>query len=257
MASFDFIDSAAGGYRFAWENRALIFRLAGFPVLIKTACLAVIFAMEWQENTLRQGLVFLPAYFMEGWMVVLCVRMALFGMQESLYPQQRALLGGTLAYILIQLALSLIEGLALGPLEQWAPKEPQDGQGASIVQLLLSLGILGVTLWSFRLLWLHIPIVMGVSVQQFLRHIRSYLSSLQMMGIWVMTLVPMGMVFIVVIQLLNAPFGNQGDSIPAVLIGLNFFLQSLFSVMIAVVGNLAMAYGIRRALQNPPDQRLF
>ncbi|MCK6417637.1 MAG: hypothetical protein L6Q57_01695 [Alphaproteobacteria bacterium] len=257
MASFDFIDSAASGYRFAWDNRGLVLRLAALPVLTKTASLALVFALGWQDNILRQGLIFIPATFMEGWMIAVCVRMAMFGIQESLLGLQRPLLGATLVYVLVQMMLSLAAGLAMGPLEQLAPHAPEAGDSASMMEFLASLAILATTVWLFRLFWLHIPVVMDISMQQFLQHIRSYFSSLQMMGIWVVTLVPPGMVLIIVVQLLNAPFGGSSANTPLALIGLNFFLQSLFAVLIAVIGNVAMAYGIRSALQGAPDRKVF
>ena len=79
MAKFDFIESAAIGYRYVWRERYALLPLVSLPIAVKMGSYAAIYLMNIEQNVLRQGLVLMPAYLLEGFIAILVIRMAMFG----------------------------------------------------------------------------------------------------------------------------------------------------------------------------------
>src|SRR5690606_1781751 len=165
MASFDFIDSAVKGYKFVWAERGYIARLALPLLVIKFASFIFISSTGLEGNVLRQGLVYLPSYFVEGWLLAQLIRLSLFGerwpvpvteaSKDFVLGRSRAVQAGMAVYVMIQMFMTL----TLGLIAQNAPAESQraDLPEPTFGTFVAGIIALAVIIWAFRLLWLYIP----------------------------------------------------------------------------------------------------
>jgi hypothetical protein len=241
MAAFDFIDSAAWGYRFAWQERRTLLRLAGIPFLVRLASFAVITVLGLEENYLRQGLILIPSYFVEGWMVVQAVRMTAPSAGpggEDLHERVRSLSAAMILYVLIKLAVSLFAAMAAmaQALPGGAAAAPEPGAGA----LVAAMAFLFLSLWGFRLLWLYVPVALDYPALDFLRRIRGMTASFSMMAIWLLCFMPIALLLLVVMQILTAVLPPAG-ALPA---------QAAAEIAIAVLSSLGIAHFVQGVYRN-------
>ncbi len=257
---FDFVEMTVKGYTFTWKNRHFIAPLAGIPVLVKLGCLSLIIALDLSDNFLRQGLVLLPSFFLEGWLLAYLVRVAVFNergtggrggenLRDEIFLRARArdVLAGTLVYVLIKLLLSLISGLAMnaegGTVTIHAVPSP------SPQMMVLALLMFGFMLWAFRFLWLNVVVALGYGVWDFVRKAQGGLLSFSMLGTWLLCFVPFAMVLMLISGLLLEIFPPNGNEPAAVYKFLMTGVQSAIDTVIAIVTATAMAYGTQSLMK--------
>lgn len=255
MASFDFADCAAQGYRFFWHDRQKIMRLALIPLIIKIVSLGLIFGFDLEKNYLRQGLLLLPSHFAEGWLIARLIRAAVFGeyLEDRLSgnPQSdfvrfedhiRAILASTIIYVLIKLCLSLCAGIFVEQAEQYQAINEQNSDQASAAAFFVAFTLLALIIWGFRFLWLYIPAALGYSVERFLKRIRGFQSSFAMIATWLLCFVPLVVVLILGLQMISAVFGDTEDRayLYAVII-----LQTVVELIAAIIISVALAFGFQ------------
>ncbi len=248
MARFNFVDAAAKGYMFAWNERRALAQLAFAPLLVKIASFTVIIAAGLEENLLRQGLALLPAYFLEGWLVACAIRLALFGERwpRGTTARSRAIMAGTVSYLLIKLIASVFVGLLMtsgnGLISEPAPAPTLAGFMAMIAFLALAL-------WAFRLFWLYAPLAMGYPALAFLKKIESYATSFYMLGLWLLVMAPMALVTLAIASGLQALFPGAAPDNPSGAF-MYFFAaaQAFIETLIAVIASVGMAHGFREII---------
>lgn len=257
MAQFDFIESASEGYKFVWIHRASVLRLAAVPVILKVVGFVITYTLSLEDNFLRQGLLLVPSYIAEGYLIAFYVRwmllneygnaVALSGNPEeddaNLKDRTRLISAGMIVYVLIKMLLSLSVGLALSA-EQVsdANAAPPD---SNIAFLFGALVLLGFALWAFRLIWIYIPLTLGIRINDYLYAIKGLGSSFYLLGAWVLCFIPIAFVFMLLLQIIQTMFGiedleSAGFAI-ALLIG---GIQSVADTLIAIVSSLAIARGL-------------
>lgn len=263
MFRFEFIDSAASAYRFVVVQHQALYQMALVPFLIKLASFVLIVALNLDENFLRQGLVLLPSYFVEGWLVGKVLRFAVFGeiwpqaltgdpqKDAMLYAERsKALKATMIVYVLIKMVLALITSYALS-----ADAAYQASSAASedpgTVSMIIAVGLLFILLWSFRLLWLYIPVALGQSVKGFIMRLKSFSTSLYMLGTWFLCFIPVALLLLMVAQAVGSIFSIELAVEPPV--AYTYFMvvvQAFVELLTAIVSSVAMAYTIS-ALYKP------
>lgn len=244
MASFDFINAATTGYRFTWKNREMIARYMLPLFLVKIATFVIITSFEINFPPLRQGLVMLPSYIIEGWVLAVLIRFYM-AMQGHDFGTPRTVLASTLIYVLIKLFLSLTAALTLmsaPPVEM-----AQSTTEPSLQSFIAALIAIAVMVWAFRLMWFYIPAAFGYSLRDFAEKISSYATSLYMIGTWMVCFLPAGFVLMLVSQALlsSVPEATQPGAI------YNFVMiaaQAVTEIFVSVVATIAMTEGIRSML---------
>ena len=83
MAHFDFIESAMYGYRTTWNNRHMLLRLAALPFLVKLGCYAALLLLDMDDQYLRHGLILLPSFFAEGFLLAYVIGTVMAGQSLS------------------------------------------------------------------------------------------------------------------------------------------------------------------------------
>ena len=216
MANFDFIESASEGYKFVWEKRAEILPLAVLPFVVKIAIISVIMMMGLEENYLRQGLLLLPFYVAEGWFLSVVIRMAIWGDNtrtlqfsgDELAPVAaiKALRAGVIMFTLIKVIGAAVAGLAmssgLADTMQGKPVVSND----PLLSFVAATGLLLLTIWVFRLLWLYVPLALGYSARGYMAAMRGFKSSFQIIALWLLCFVPIFVVLMMSLEFINGVF---------------------------------------------------
>lgn len=249
MASFDFVDVTIAGYREAWRERHYLVRLAAVPVLVKFICVMATVVLGVSADFIKQALICLPYFFTEGWLLVHVVRLHFCGQrwpfrssgnavedEKILQVRFRAVMAGLLVYVLLCLAESGLMQLVL-PLIQVPPDQAATAPAAGgLFLLLLAVGML----WAVRLNWLYIPAALNYPMGRYLRDLGGLWISFPMIGVWLMSVVPLSFLA----RLLTASFSAPGSPLEFLFI----FVQVAVNSAVVIVTALAMSHALRQAL---------
>lgn len=251
MAKFDVMEAAISGYRYLWQERKIVLPLAVVPFFVKMGSFAAVLLLGLEANILRQGLLLLPAYFMEALWVAVIIRMAMFGerydrgaaaqgrIDENV---KRAVMGAALIYVLTKLVTYFLSGIMMMSREiEKSPMMPEPN-GAPFLTLIM---IVLFMVWAFRFLWLYVPVATGVPVRRFLEIIRPFVSSVYLIALWMLCSIPISAALLGAARLLMAAFpgvDGQGSMVYTVLLAP---LRAAAELGIAGVTGVAMAHALR------------
>jgi hypothetical protein len=257
MAKFDVVKAAASGYQYVWMERKKILPLAVLPFFVKTGSFAAVALLGLEANILRQGLIFLPSFFMEAFIVVVVIRMSMFGERYDKIALgadkidngvKRAVLAGVLVYVLTKMVSYFLLGTAMMAKEiEKNPALPQP-QGSPYMMSLL---ILVFAVWAVRFFWLYVPVAMGMTAGRFLNLIRPITSSLYLIALWLFCSVPLSVVLLGVAQFLMTVFpggDGQGSLVYTTLIAP---VHAVIELSIAAICGVAMAHALRNMINAP------
>ncbi len=248
MAKFNFIDVSGEGYSFVWRERSMLMRLAALPVMIKITSFAVVYWLGFEDNFLRQGLVFLPSYFAEGWLLAYAIRMAVLGESWTAASAERyrSITASMVLYVLIKIMMAVSVGSAMeGKDLTGKDVPPVESSGETLI---LSFILLVMLVWGFRFLWYYVPLAMGIKLSDFWRHSKSISTSFYMMGTWLLCFAPMVFVLLVLSGLMREIFPDVGDEFSGLYVGAMSVVQSIVELIILLVSSVAMAYGVSQMM---------
>jgi len=256
MAQFDIIAASTASYKACWQNRHYLAKLALAPFLIKTCCL--VFATSFgQDNTTSFLMYMLPALFAEGWMLAHFTRFQVLGQTWPFRPtgdrdadmgvlriRARGVLSGMVVYVLISMALGLLTVFAQQYFGPYISEEAlKSGAAIPTHVALLSVLLMAFMFWGFRLLWLYIPTALNSSSSYYLFRLRGLGTSLHMIGVWVICLLPFLLGMQIVATIVAVPIGA--------LLGkaAGYFAVTIVAAAVDTVKSLVvtggMIYGIR------------
>ncbi len=253
-AKFDLIEAAGYGYSNVWAERKPLLQLAFLPFLIKLGSYALILFLGMENQYLRHGLILIPSFFAEGFLLSYVICCVMRGMDlRGNFDQGRAyakdIMAGMIIYVMIQVGLAFFVGSFVQGMQvyQEAGVSPE-AQEPSFLAFLSSLVFLAGMIWAFRILWLYVPVAMGVPARAFLVRIYRFSSSFYMLGCWLLCFVPFGIVMVLVSGVLEDIFPAQGEQASQAF-HLSFaIVQSAFELIIALVSSFAMAYAVRQIM---------
>lgn len=255
MTSLEFIDDCAKAYAYVWTHRAFLLRAAAAAIFLKTLSLLLIIVTLPQPHPLREGLILLPAYVLEGLFLTGLIRFYLY--QEPLHaylPMTRkrandlvdaakkshyttALQYGIAVYLLTKVVLGFIAGVLSINIAQ----DPKEILGEPNIGLaIISLGFLAIIFWSVRLLWLFVPATMGIPLGLFLKKIAGLQQSLYFIGAFIIGTVPLIFLYALISNISAAILGINNP----VHIVFTAFLQSATLLSCLVIQTIAIAHGI-------------
>lgn len=268
MASFDFIEAAVRGYEFVWRERKYLARVAFPVVFVKIACLLAIVSFGVQKQYLLAGLFTFPGFVLEGLLVIGALRYLLYGEyifvwgrvfiphapSKPLFPPVSSenrvfcLQAGLVMYLLIKLFELLLNGytktindvMTAQPMAQ-TPPEP------SLLSFIVMLCFIGIFIWSFRLLFLYVPLTMNVMIKDYLKSVKGFESSLYMLGVYLICFLPLVVGFSFLSEILKMVF----LSIPGIPTIIDAIFLSIHEVVSALVIATAITHGFIEILSNP------
>jgi hypothetical protein len=253
MAKFNFVDAAAKGYKFIWNERRMLLHYGFWPLILKISSFSVIAALGYEKNLLRQGLILLPAYFLEAWLVAIAVRFALFGERSpeplnaasgTNTPQareaRRAIMAGVLIYLMIKLFSSFTGGIIMD-ITADAPKEPSPVTAGMYFAMLV---VTAIMVWAFRFFWIYVPAMMGMRISHFLRLIQGFNSSLYIIGLWMICVMPALLILLAGSKILMLLFPGTSGMGPVIYMQLFAALQAFVEMIVALASSVAFGYAI-------------
>lgn len=251
MASFDFVEAASDAYKFVWKKRQILAGLAAIPVLVKAVTLAGIIFLGLSENYLRQGLLLMPAYFLEGVLLVQVVRMAVLeaggSVKTSPVATQRAIAGGAALYLLTKVFLSFVVGLGFQLKEVEVPEASGDPDVSKFMFLIMVLVLL---IWAFRFLWIYILPALGYRIKDFLKKTRGYMLSFYILGAFFLCYVPFEILNQISYEALKMVFPHGEAGPTDAFLFARAPMISAFDVAFSLVASVAMALGFRAIMED-------
>ena len=248
MARFDFVESASQGYRFTWRQRAALVRLAAWPLTVKIAFFLLVYVLGMEGNILRQGWVLLPTYFLEGWLVVTVIRLAVLPAGST---DRQSVSAAIILFVLVKLVVAVFAGLMSQPAMADLPEQNMPSDGMMFLAAAFTMLVL---LWTFRFLWLYVPAAMGIPPGLFLRKIQGLQLSLYMLALWMLCFVPIALILLLVSNLLAGLFPPDGD-VPARLYLYGMAIgQAVIEMTITLVSSIAMAHAVAQIMTGKPQQ---
>ncbi len=214
--------------------------------LLKILSFMIVTALSLENNILRQGLLLLPSHFLEGvvlaGLIPVAVGQTFSGkVRDRVYPSAGV-------YVLLKLVLSFVMGMVFLGQTLDIPQETQAPAGGAV--WILVAGLIVCTLWAFRLLWLYVPVALGYSMRSYLKGFRGWRASYDMMGLWVLSFIPLVLVMIVCSEILALLVPGAHDEPPSVIFSqILAVFQAMADSLITLVSSLGMAYGIHSVLQ--------
>jgi len=257
MKDFQIINSTSRAYQFVWNNRVICARYGVFPFVAQLLCYAALVMMGMEDNILRQGLFMLPAYFAEGAVICLLVKFALDSLpnQGALFTTEHPLkdtqsedhktrlTAGTIMFVLVQIAF--VVGISLwlrfmiaNGMFSEQPAEPNASTA------FISMAIFMIALWSIRLAWLYVPIIMGFGMKRYLRVVSKFTSSFYMIGIALLCSIPVMFGTWIVMQFVIAAMGVTPDNL-TMTANLTLSVFQIFAgLLTTLLTSIAMAYAL-------------
>lgn len=271
--NFDLIDSAGFGYQRVWVEARYLWRLAMIPIVIKLAATLAVYALGYEDQLLRRGLIMLPATFAEGWVVAQFLRTLLMLERWPMpIPQQndqaafdriiqraRGIVSSVLIFVLINLLTTVI-GWAAFSLDQQAQtivEQTKEG-GEAMPQLgewvfIPALGIMVGMIWAFKLLWLNIPLVLLMPIKDYIKQVPGLLSSIRMLGLFLICMVPLNVLSGIVSYQILAGHDHDLSAAPGQIKFIVILLSVLTDMLTLVIASSAMAYALKDILPRHPQ----
>lgn len=257
MANFDFVEATSRSYSFVWHNRVEVFRLSSLVLSVKIVSFIGLIAFGMEQNVIRQGLIFLPSYLLEGWAIAHIIVMAIYKADGADTKTGFSLPVGEdiennikasmIIYVLTKLTLSFVLGVTFsgqGPDMQPTAPEP------SLSMFVLAMGMLVFMVWAFRFLWLYVPYIFGVSAIQFLNKFKAFGASFNFIGVWLLCFVPLVLAMIAASEVLGFIATMVGlDQKSIVFESMIAVVQAFTDYGMALFASLGVAYGIFSVLK--------
>lgn len=245
---FDFMAAANHGYLTVWENRDVLLRLAGLPFLIKMGCIAAILFLGMEQDVLRHGLIMLPSYFAEGFLIayvlrVLCAGGNLGDDVKQAHSYFQDVVASMVLYVLIKIVLAALIGMTVESLPTDFAQTPQPEPSSQA--FMAAMMLFAFMIWAFRFMWLYVPLAMGVPLSEFLKKIEGFGVSFPMFSCWLMCFLPLATLTLMLskVLLLAFPQVEGGDNLLSTLVIACF--QGCMEIGILTVTSLAMAQGFK------------
>lgn len=279
--ALDMIDSVGFGYRAVWRERVWLAKLMIIPILIKFASLVAILSFGYEDDFLMQGLILLPSYFAEGWVLAQFLRLLLMEERwpilvdampegpelERLILRARGILSSILIFVLWNLLLALAIfgifklyahfGISLDQVLGRSDTPPSEEAVAQLMPIMI--GIAVIIMAAFRLWFLYVPFAVLVRPKAYLYATRGFTSSLRMLAIFIMSWAPINLIASLVVGLIAGLLAGTQDG--RIVQFLMMLIQVVSMTLISVVVTAAMAYALRdmlprtrKALSEPDDK---
>lgn len=269
MKGFDLIDSASFGYKTVWQERKYLARLAIVPIVIKLICTVVVFSFGYEENFLRQGLIFLPAAFAEGWLLAQFLRTLLNlerwptklsdtisdAQMSALLLRARGIMAATILFALtafltyglkeIFLVFYTMSGGSLDPNSVAAEQVPPNP-----LYFIPAFILIVASIWIFRYMWLYIPASVLMPLGDFLKKIGGIMASVRMMGVFLVAVMPCAILFIFLSKIVIVLSGTADSNFAQFLI---LIIGVLIDTLISLLTTASMAYALRFIVPKHPQ----
>ncbi len=273
MASFDLIDAASKGYEFVWDRRGYLSRLLIPVIFIKVVCLLCVFVLHAQDKFLLQGLILLPASFLEAVFIIGLVRFMVFA--EPIYvwgspvpldekdqtcaklpidapDRKRFMQAGIAAYLLAKVLATGFAGALVDHAATLQNTPPEDVVPMHPVLAPLLLVVLGsALLWIFRFGWFFIPATMGYPLRSFMQRVSGMRFSVHLILTYLICVLPIITVFAIILNIFSGIL-TEGS---AAFIVAESVLEAFTEMAMLSIQAVAITYGIKEILFGKAEKK--
>ena len=248
MASIDIITATGLAYQKTWNERVYLLPMIVIPLLVKYACFTLSMMFVQDNNIIRLSLIMLPAYFAEGWLLAHWARTIMLGHRwpfkstgddladiKKLKERGRGILSGTIAFILINLLMAGYFTFFMSYIPMDLDPQQTDPTVAIIGAIMMVSSLL-----LFRFIWFYIPLAVNISPANFVQKVKPLRVTFQMIGLWLICVVPSILILQLVGSAISGVIEQQGGNI-ILESGLNFFRVTIDMVK-NLISTAAMAY---------------
>ncbi|MGE4313582.1 MAG: hypothetical protein AB7E85_04850 [Pseudobdellovibrionaceae bacterium] len=263
----DLLSATRDGYATLWQERQYVMRLAVIPLTLKIVFYFIAVMFEVGPERLYFTIIMLPALFAEGWFHAQFMRTVLTGERWPIKIEGRvdkhfdfllARARGILACIIAFVLIAMLKGGAMVGLTQLQIASTEQAATGMLdsnpLALFLGLALIGAALWGFRLVWIYVPLVVLMPLRTYLKGVSGMMSSIQMIVIWLLSVIPLQFLLLFFASMLLAPYGGEIAKSPAIISFLFFSIilvgESISRLIAATaiasyLKPLFMAYGLR------------
>lgn len=196
----DIITAAGVAYKKTWAERNYLLRMAMIPFLVKLACFTGL-AVYGDEKSLWIGsIILLPSFFLEGWLLSHWARTIMTGGAHrwpfkmtnnrdkdtiEIMVRGRGVMAGTICYALVNFLVSGYYAYVL-------PFFPVELDPHNADPKLAAIAFISVmtSLFFFRYVWIYVPLAMNIPLTQILLVLKPMRLTFQMIGLWMICVVP-------------------------------------------------------------------
>lgn len=270
---FDLIDSVGYGYHRVWQERTYLLRLALVPFVIKFFMTLTVYAMGLEDDILRSGLIKLPGFLVQGWVLAQFLRTV---MLEERWPmpipapgdelaigklilRARGIISSTLVYVLIALFVSvmgwgasLLDTSMQEAVQQQAATGTPAGQDSNPIFFIPALMLMAGMILAFPLLWIYIPYVVLMPVREYFRRVFGFLNSLKLFGIYLICMVPLSVLASLIIYAFVKPFGVSLEDTPIMIRFILIFISAAVDLITSLIVTTGIVYALRDILPRHP-----
>lgn len=248
MASFDIIHIVGKAYKTTWAERRYLLPMLMLPFVIKLGCYTVLASFDDNKSLWWSGIILLPAFFFEGWLLSHWVRTIMTGGvhrwpfrisgneakdRVEIQSRGRGIMGGTVAYVLLNFLMSGYYAFLLPYIPtDMDPQHPDPNVAMVGVVMIIT------TLLLFRFLWLFIPLSMNLSLNHAIEKLKPMNLTFKMIGVWMICVIPAFVTLQLFSELIlsaSPDAGSNAFSNTAVLV---------FRIVIDMVKNLIVTAGM-------------
>lgn len=133
----------------------------------------------------------------------------------------------------------------------------------SLLMLGAGIGVMGAAFWSFRLVWLYIPLAVLYPMREYMYQVRGFMSSLRYLALFFCCMAPASFAMMLVVRLIFTIFGG-GDaaatdgivSLPINVQIARFLIigvQSFTEILLALISTTGFAWAMRGFLPRAKD----
>ena len=261
--NFDLIDAASFGYGAVWAERAYLLKLALVPFLIKFASMVIILTQGFEGEILKQGLILIPATLTEGWLLAQFLRTLIKQERWPIILEQepdektltylltraRGIVACCLVYVLLMLVTYVFKFGYDYLTETNILPNVETAQTTAPNPAFMIFGILGLVfgIWSFRFFWMYIPFSVLVGARDYLKYMGGFTSSLKLMGLFLISMVPTLVLAMIISGVVMTPFAGD-DELSKIGQFLLLFIGSAAEILIALIVTASLTWSMRDLL---------
>ncbi len=261
----EMIDSVGFGYRAVWRERAWLLKLMIIPILIKFASMVCIITFGFEGDFLMQGLIMIPSFFAEGWLLAQFLRLLLMEERwpivmdrmpqgaelERLLLRARGILSSVLIFVLWNLFLALAVfgifklyehfGISMDQVLGRSDTPPSEEAVAKMMPIMIGIGIFIIA--GFRVWWMYVPFAVLVGPRAYLKATRGFTPSIRMLAIFLMCWAPLNLLASILVGLVAGLFGGVDDG--QIVQFFMMLIQVVAMTLISLVATGAFAWALR------------
>jgi hypothetical protein len=269
---FDIVYCTGSAYQFVLKNAQYIFLKIAVPAFVVQVVTVICIYLAGVKSPFLISVAHVPALLIEGWFAAQLIRFYAYNekwpywdvqklksiyeahgtlpkeLQQKVFSRSQVILSGMVAFALIGF---LMNGLShyLNYMGQSLTQSVQTHNtdvapsvsSTNGIELIIAFGLVIISIWSVRYMFVHVPLILGYKIRDYLRPLK-IVDSFRLIGISLVCTVPVALIFTVLFGAIT-----QGDDLISTILLAIF--QSASKMIVCALVTVAVSSGVMRLLQ--------